>query len=63
MLPPVIRALGLGNAGRRGHQVDREEEFKARRQAIEAAIARLAQLTIERQIPAEIARPLLARDA
>jgi Na+/H+ antiporter len=61
MLPLVIRALGLANAGRRERHVDREEEFKARRQAIEAAIARLEQLTAEQQIPAEIARPLLAR--
>src|SRR5271169_4987108 len=60
MLPQVIRALGLANAGRRERHVDREEEFKARRQAIEAVIARLEQLTTERQIPAEIARPLIA---
>jgi monovalent cation/hydrogen antiporter len=60
MLPQVIRALGLANAGRRERHVDREEEFKARRQAIEAVIARLEQLTTERQIPAEIARSVIA---
>jgi CPA1 family monovalent cation:H+ antiporter len=33
MLPAVIRALGLANAGGREHHVDRAEELRARRQA------------------------------
>jgi CPA1 family monovalent cation:H+ antiporter len=61
MLPSIIRALGLANAGRRERHADREEEFRARRQAIEATIARIEQLMAERQIPADFAHPLLAR--
>jgi monovalent cation/hydrogen antiporter len=41
MLPAVIRALGLANAGRRERHDERIEEFGARRQAIEAASLRL----------------------
>src|SRR4029077_16012000 len=33
MLPTVIRALGLANAGRREHEADKVEECDARRQA------------------------------
>ncbi|MGO8917949.1 MAG: Na+/H+ antiporter [Stellaceae bacterium] len=61
MLPPVIRALGLANAGRRERHADRAEEFVARRQAIEAAITRLDQLTAERQLADEFVRPLRAQ--
>jgi Na+/H+ antiporter len=37
-LPVVTRALGLAHAGRRERQDERNEEFKARRRAIEEAI-------------------------
>ena len=60
MFPSVIRALGLAHAGRREHAEDRREEASARRQAIEAAIARLEQLAAERQLPAEVVAPLQA---
>jgi hypothetical protein len=56
MLPRVIRSLGLALAGRRERHVDREEEFVARRLAIEAAIERLGQLVSERQLSDDIVR-------
>jgi CPA1 family monovalent cation:H+ antiporter len=61
MLPAVIRALGLANAGRRERHADRIEEFGARRQAIQAAIARLDELVAERRLAEDIVRPLRAR--
>ena len=51
MLPLVIRALGLAHAGRRERHADRVEEQQARRQAIEAGIARLDRLASERDLP------------
>ena len=60
MLPVVIRALGLANAGERELQAATAEELRARRQAIEAAIERLEQLSVERGMPHERVRPLRA---
>jgi monovalent cation/hydrogen antiporter len=60
MLPAVIRALGLANAGRRERHADRIEEFGARRQAIEAARRRLDELGAERDLSEDILRPLRA---
>jgi CPA1 family monovalent cation:H+ antiporter len=60
LLPTVVRWLGLAHAGRRERHADRAEEFKARRQAIEAAIERLDQLAAERELPEGILRPLRA---
>ena len=50
-LPAVTRALGLANAGRRERQAERDEEFKVRRRAIEAAIERLEALAESRKLP------------
>jgi Na+/H+ antiporter len=61
LLPTVIRALGLANAGRIEHETERREEFAARRQAILAAIKRLAELKETRSLPTEIVEPLQAR--
>ena len=61
LLPTVIRALGLENAGVREHRADRIEEFAARRRAVEAAIARLEALGAERQFSKEVLEPLRAR--
>jgi Na+/H+ antiporter len=61
LLPLVIRALGLANAGRRERNTDRIEETLARRQAIEAAGRRLDQLTEERQLSEAIVQPLRLR--
>jgi len=58
LLPAVMRGLGLAHAGRRERREDRDEELKARRRAIEAAIARLAEIRKERHLPDEVAHPL-----
>jgi monovalent cation/hydrogen antiporter len=60
MLPAVIRWLGLARAGRRERHTNREEEFVARRLAIEAAIERLDQLAADRQLSEDTVRPLRA---
>jgi CPA1 family monovalent cation:H+ antiporter len=61
LLPAVIRGLGLANAGRREHLADREEEFAARQQAIEAALDCLRTLTTQRNLADEITQPIHAR--
>src|ERR1700683_2998381 len=61
MLPAVMRALGLANAGRRERHADRVEEFSARRQAIEAALERLDRLGTERELTDELVRAVRAR--
>jgi Na+/H+ antiporter len=58
MLPFVIRALGLAQAGHRERHEDAAEEYMARGQAIEAAIARLEQLRKERDLAEEVIAPL-----
>jgi CPA1 family monovalent cation:H+ antiporter len=60
LLPVVIRALGLANAGRREHQADAAAEFHARRQAVAAASARLEQLASARTLPQAVVAPLRA---
>jgi Na+/H+ antiporter len=60
MLPAVIRALGLAQAGRREQRADRAEERGARQAAIESAIARLDQLAAERKLPADLVQTLRA---
>ena len=61
LLPTVIRALGLANAGLREHDADRVQEFSARQRAVQAALARLESLAQERNLPAEVIDPLRAR--
>jgi CPA1 family monovalent cation:H+ antiporter len=63
LLPAVIRALGLVNAGRAEHEAEKAEEFAARRKAIEAAVQRLEVLGVERSLPVEVIEPLRARHA
>jgi Na+/H+ antiporter len=62
LFPAVMRALGLANAGHRERHADRVEEFVARRQAVESAIARLDALARERNLPDEIVKPLRAHN-
>ncbi|HEX4024009.1 MAG TPA: Na+/H+ antiporter [Steroidobacteraceae bacterium] len=59
-LPAVMRGLGLARAGHRERHADREAEYVARRQAAEAAVARLEQLARERGLAEEIVKPLRA---
>jgi len=54
LLPTVIRALGLANAGKREHRADKIEELEARRQAISSAHQRLDELARERKLPDDI---------
>jgi monovalent cation/hydrogen antiporter len=61
MLPTVMQALGLANAGRRERHADRIEEFAARRRAIEAASKRLDELISERDLSDDLVGPLRAR--
>ncbi|HMF05458.1 MAG TPA: Na+/H+ antiporter [Methylocella sp.] len=60
-LPLVIRALGLAHAGRRERRAVRAAEHAARRQAIEAALARLDELAAERVLPESVVAPLRAQ--
>ena len=53
LLPVIIRALGLVNAGRRELKIERGEEFAARRAAIEAALIRLDTICKEKRYPAD----------
>ncbi len=57
-MPAAMRALGLARAGYRERHADREAEFVARRQAVEAAVARLEQLIAERDFTEEFVAPL-----
>ena len=61
LLPTVIRALGLANAGLREQADDRAQEFSARLQAVRAALARLESLGQEQELPAAVLDPLRAR--
>lgn len=61
VLPWVIRALGLANAGRLEHTEEHEQEFITRHRAIEAAAARLDRLCTELGLPAEVVAPLRQR--
>jgi monovalent cation/hydrogen antiporter len=60
MLPAVIRALGLAQAGRLERHADTIEEYKARQRGIEAAIERLDELAAERHLIEDVVRPLRA---
>jgi CPA1 family monovalent cation:H+ antiporter len=59
-LPAVAWGLGLANAGRRERQAERDEEFKVRKRAIEAAIERLETLAGSRKLPETIVGPMRA---
>ena len=61
LLPTVIRALGLENAGLREHDEERAQEFSARLQAVQAALTRLESLAQERDLPESILDPIRAR--
>jgi Na+/H+ antiporter len=61
LLPSVIRALGLAQAGYRERRDDRAEEHAARQQAIKAVIERLEQLKSERDLSDDVVRPLRDR--
>ena len=62
-MPWVVRALGLANAGRRERVAERVEEFRIRRQAIEAAIERLDALPTDSEVPEDIVARLRSRQS
>jgi monovalent cation/hydrogen antiporter len=61
LLPAVMRALGLANAGRRERHANSIEERDARRSAIEAASQCLEKLAKQRELPDDIVKPLRYR--
>src|SRR5260221_5447693 len=61
MLPTVIRALGLAHTGHREHAAEKSQEYKARRQAATAAMARLDQLTAAGGYSQETVQPARVR--
>ncbi len=61
LLPTVIRALGLANAGLRERADDREQERAARQKAVQAALKKLESLGKERGLADEVLDPLRAR--
>jgi monovalent cation/hydrogen antiporter len=56
--PGVISWLGLAHAGRRERSRDLMEEFKARRAAIQAALGKLEELTLEGKLGEEVLAPV-----
>ncbi len=58
LLPTVIRALGLADAGASERYGDRTEELQARQLAIESAIEHLDRLSAERGLPAAVTQGL-----
>jgi monovalent cation/hydrogen antiporter len=60
-LPFVIRALGLAHAGRRERRGARIDERTAKRQAIEAALARLDEFATERGLTESVVAPIRAQ--
>lgn len=60
-LPPVVRWLGVAEAGRNEHVAEHEAEIAARRQALDAALKSLDTLTAEKDVSEEVMRLLRAR--
>lgn len=60
LFPLVMRVLGLANAGHRERVEERKQEFFARRETIQASIARLAALQEVDKLPDEVVKPLQA---
>jgi CPA1 family monovalent cation:H+ antiporter len=60
-LPAVIRWLGLANAGVREHRDVRNEEYVARRKALQAAIDRLGAISAERGLSEDLVASFKAR--
>jgi CPA1 family monovalent cation:H+ antiporter len=61
LLPAVVRWLGVAEAGRDEHIVEREAEIAARREALDAALKSLDAMTDDRELSAEVVKLLRAR--
>jgi CPA1 family monovalent cation:H+ antiporter len=60
-LPPVVRWLGLAQAGREEHLAEHESEIAARREALGAALKSLDAITDDRELSDEVVKLLRAR--
>jgi Na+/H+ antiporter len=60
-LPPVVRWLGVAQAGRDEHVAEIESEVAARREALGAALASLDAITDDRELSDEVVNLLRAR--
>ena len=60
-LPPVVRWLGVAQAGRDEHVADIQSEIAARREALGAALASLDSITDDRELSDEVIKLLRAR--
>jgi Na+/H+ antiporter len=60
-LPPVVRWLGVAQAGRDEHVKEHESEIAARREALAAALASLDAMTDDRELSDEVVKLLRAR--
>jgi CPA1 family monovalent cation:H+ antiporter len=58
LLPPVMRMLGMANAGRQEEAAAHAAELTARREAGQTALTRLETLAVERELPQEIVEPI-----
>ena len=60
-LPPVVRWLGVAQAGRAEHLAEHESEIAARREALGVALKSLEAITDDRELSDEVVRLLRAR--
>jgi Na+/H+ antiporter len=60
-LPPVVRWLGVAEAGRAEHLAERESEIAARREALGVALKSLDAMTDDRDLSDEVVKLLRAR--
>src|SRR5258708_3350880 len=60
-LPPVVRWLGVAQAGRDEHLAEHESEIAARRDALGAALKSLDAITDDRELSDEVVKLLRAR--
>jgi CPA1 family monovalent cation:H+ antiporter len=60
-LPPVVRWLGVAQAGRAEHRAEHESEIAARREALGVALKSLESITDDRELSDEVVKLLRAR--
>ena len=60
-LPPVVRWLGVAQAGRDEHIAEHESEIAARREALDAALKSLDAITDDRELSDEVVKLLRSR--
>ena len=60
-LPPLVRWLGVADAGRSEHVAEHEAEIAARREALDAALKSLDAITDDRELSDEVVKLLRAR--